>query len=607
MIKLCIQIFKGEKMMNFKKQRSATFIKYIVSYFALLMIPVLIISIIIQLNIFKEYKREIIANAKTSQENVAYNLKNGFTNCLGIVDQLIIGNNLTVFSLENNPGKAIELVQTLKGYSATNKFFDHVFVHFFDETYIYSETSSYTTSSFFNVFVPKNIDSRELMNNLYNVSKPTIWKDIIIDNTGKQKNYILYSLPLVYSSIPKGFVTFLIDSDKISSLLDNSSRAKTSLLLDYNGKVLYDANIDKYFYTKENLEIIEDTIKNLRTDTERFKTNESYSVYSEALDATGVVYISIIETKALFSKFIIAQRKIYFGIILSLVIGSFVIYFIMKLTYNPVLKLKKLASSISRKSFMENDEFELIKSTLNYFFERNNELENELLDNLPARQYYLLSQVINGNIIIGIQNSLRNEEIDNLKSQFSELMEIISHSDYPIEILKKIFVEIMVLFDIYFEKNKGGIEHVNIDFQQVYEISDVNSLKKVFSDLINEVLSVISKKLENKLPSLSVNSIKDIIEHNYRNYDFSLQSMASYFGISVSYLSQYFKERTGSTILDYITELKMEESKKLLRTTELALKEIAEHVGYVNMSSFIRRFKQVTGKTPGEYKRNYQD
>jgi AraC-like DNA-binding protein len=594
--------------MNLKNNKSITFLKYISSYFTLLIIPVLIISVLIQVNIFNEYKREIISNARTSQENVSQNLKNGFMTCSRIVDQLIIGNNLTVFSLENNPGKAIELVQSLKGYSATNQFFEHVFVHFFDDTYIYSESSSYTTSSFFNIFVPRNIDSRQLMNNLYNVSKPSLWKDIIIYNQGMEKNYILYSLPLVYSSTPKGFVTFFIDSDKISLLLDNNNRSKVSLLLDYNGKVLYDANVDKYFYSKENLQIIDNTLKNLLTGTDRLKTDKTYAVYSEALDVAGIVYVSIIETKALFSKFIIAQRKIYLGIILALLIGSFIIYFIMKLTYIPVLKLKKLASSINnKKSFMENDEFELIKSTLNYFFERNNELENELQNNLPVKQYYLLNQLINGSIIMGIQNSLRNEEIDNLKSQISQLMEIIDEGNYPIDILKRIFIEIIVLFDIYFEKNKNSIQPLNIDFQTFYEIEDIISLKKVFSELSDEVLSMINKKLENKLPSLSVGNIKEIIERNYRDYAFSLQSMAGYFGISVSYLSQYFKEKTGSTILDYITELKMEESKKLLRTTDLSLKEIAEHVGYVNMSSFIRRFKQVIGTTPGEYKRHYQN
>ncbi len=57
------------------------------------------------------------------------------------------------------------------------------------------------------------------------------------------------------------------------------------------------------------------------------------------------------------------------------------------------------------------------------------------------------------------------------------------------------------------------------------------------------------------------------------------------------------------TILDYITLLRIEKAKKLIENSGESIQYISEQVGYINVSSFIRRFKQVTGKTPGEFRK----
>lgn len=60
----------------------------------------------------------------------------------------------------------------------------------------------------------------------------------------------------------------------------------------------------------------------------------------------------------------------------------------------------------------------------------------------------------------------------------------------------------------------------------------------------------------------------------------------------------------GQTLLEYTTCMRMEKAKVILTSTKLQLKAVAEEVGYYNVSSFIRRFKQQTGVTPGEYLSN---
>ena len=102
-------------------------------------------------------------------------------------------------------------------------------------------------------------------------------------------------------------------------------------------------------------------------------------------------------------------------------------------------------------------------------------------------------------------------------------------------------------------------------------------------------------------PPMNLASILSFIEENYCSENFSLQLLADHFGVSLSYLSLFFKERYGENLLNYYTGLRMEKAKELLDTTDLPLKDIVAAVGYSNVSSFIRRFKQLYGVTPRRY------
>lgn len=91
-------------------------------------------------------------------------------------------------------------------------------------------------------------------------------------------------------------------------------------------------------------------------------------------------------------------------------------------------------------------------------------------------------------------------------------------------------------------------------------------------------------------------------EH-FDSHNFSIQAMAAQLGVNSSYMSQYYKLQTGATLLDYTTALRIRKAQTLLETTTMPLAMVSESIGYYNLNSFIRRFKQVTGQTPGEYRK----
>ena len=86
--------------------------------------------------------------------------------------------------------------------------------------------------------------------------------------------------------------------------------------------------------------------------------------------------------------------------------------------------------------------------------------------------------------------------------------------------------------------------------------------------------------------------------------EFSIQETAEHFHMLLPNLSQFFKEKTGQNLLDYTTRLRMQKAKELLANPKLCNKILSQQVGYYNVSSFIRRFKQIHGMTPGDYRKS---
>ena len=62
--------------------------------------------------------------------------------------------------------------------------------------------------------------------------------------------------------------------------------------------------------------------------------------------------------------------------------------------------------------------------------------------------------------------------------------------------------------------------------------------------------------------------------------------------MSVKYFCKIFKEETGETFVSYLTELRLKEAEKLLKTTELKTYEIAERTGFSDYHHFCKTFKK---------------
>jgi AraC-like DNA-binding protein len=87
------------------------------------------------------------------------------------------------------------------------------------------------------------------------------------------------------------------------------------------------------------------------------------------------------------------------------------------------------------------------------------------------------------------------------------------------------------------------------------------------------------------------------IENNYTQA-ISLNDLSESLNLSSSYLSTSVRKMTGRTVSEWIRERRMAEARRLLLETDDDVVQIAEMIGYKEVTYFIRQFRQLHFKTP---------
>ncbi|HEX2199175.1 MAG TPA: helix-turn-helix transcriptional regulator, partial [Burkholderiales bacterium] len=103
-------------------------------------------------------------------------------------------------------------------------------------------------------------------------------------------------------------------------------------------------------------------------------------------------------------------------------------------------------------------------------------------------------------------------------------------------------------------------------------------------------------------------TLSDLVKYLRRNLEnpLSLKDAARAVRLSPTHLAHVIKKETGRTFLDLLTERRMERARELLVHTSLTIDEVGQRSGFPQLSHFSRRFKQLIGMAPGQFRRSTQ-
>lgn len=127
-------------------------------------------------------------------------------------------------------------------------------------------------------------------------------------------------------------------------------------------------------------------------------------------------------------------------------------------------------------------------------------------------------------------------------------------------------------------------------------------IHQILVDKINTFFSALEEEIKD---NATIFSIKEFINKNYSNETLSVKDISEHVYLSSTYVCTIFKNETGKTLNQYLTEFRIEKAKNMLKDPRFKITDISSKVGYSDSNYFGKIFKKSVGLSPSEYRERY--
>jgi YesN/AraC family two-component response regulator len=172
--------------------------------------------------------------------------------------------------------------------------------------------------------------------------------------------------------------------------------------------------------------------------------------------------------------------------------------------------------------------------------------------------------------------------------------------------MKCLFFDIVATIFKVIHENESVAKNTN--FEKVDLLAKVDAYESV-SSVQEEICNVfrqiceITKSDSVKSDERLSDGIIEFVRTNYNDHNLNVAFISQQFGVSANYVSTLFKKETGMALSEYISNVRIEHAKRLLKDTNMKASEISSEVGFASFRTFSRVFSSMVGTSPGEYRK----
>ena len=165
--------------------------------------------------------------------------------------------------------------------------------------------------------------------------------------------------------------------------------------------------------------------------------------------------------------------------------------------------------------------------------------------------------------------------------------------------IKEKYADCIIIFITAYDRFDYAIEAIHIKaLDYLLKPWKEERLCELISTAIENVRSV--QKTDSIVHSQK-DVIKDYIDRNYKK-DISAKDVAGILGYSDVYFSKVFKQLFDDNFINYLTKIRIDRAKLLLKDVSFNIKEVGKSVGYADSNYFTKVFKRSVGMSPSEYR-----
>ena len=232
---------------------------------------------------------------------------------------------------------------------------------------------------------------------------------------------------------------------------------------------------------------------------------------------------------------------------------------------------------------------ELFHDDLLYHFEDSVYMETTMRNNIAAGNMEAVQEILNGLYQKNLQSSMHSDHV--LRFFAYDLYRMVSHLGTGTGAADR----------------REMLKHLRSMLDSVMD--DYKCFDVFYQEVCSYCRQLCHQSQERKANTTdeTLDKVIRYIDQHFMDPDLSVACIAEAQGVSVKYLSLFFKEQTNGKISTYIEQKRIEHACTLLQTTEMTINDISLASGYALPHTFRVAFKKVQGVTPLEWKKSRRE
>jgi two-component system, response regulator YesN len=200
--------------------------------------------------------------------------------------------------------------------------------------------------------------------------------------------------------------------------------------------------------------------------------------------------------------------------------------------------------------------------------------------------------------------AIQSGEHQDAQEPFKRIIDhLLAQSYQPLETVRTRLVELMALVSrAVIEAGAPAAEVLGLSHAQTAALERLKTTDDVRGWALNSLAALLARVETRDPGNTLVNQAMEYMRENLHRPGLELKDVARSVNLSNSHLAHLLKARCGTSYVKYLTQLRIEEARKLLSTTDLTIAAVSVAVGYEDATYFHRVFRRETAMTPSTFR-----
>lgn len=411
--------------------KSKVYLKYIISYLIVLIIPVILLSFLIYGKFVSVLTDEVTGNTTRMLYQIRDVVDVRIQEVVDISALISTDNRISpiisneFYLRENRYPEVYNAIKELRNYKNSNSLIDSIFIFFKDRDIIVSDTSKYTFKHIFSeVYSYEDISYEELYKRLNSLSSTMLIPSKVVNSYSRHFDVVSYLRPIPINNYkPNAVLMITLKDSMFKQLIKNVINEYNSsvFILDGDNKILSST-------AAEGINLGEDHIKQYLAAMDE-KNLYNYVTRDGSLiincvksKSTGWSYVAVIPSTQILDKVYYIKRLSVIIIAIALLLSAMLAFSFSRGNYHKVRKITDAILSSRTSSFGKSykNEWDLINQSIYEFIDENESLQKKLTDQMPVLRNNFYMRLLEGDF----------SDTDAVKSMMEFLRLKLEHGNY---------------------------------------------------------------------------------------------------------------------------------------------------------------------------------